>query len=816
MVLVLMAAIGLGLPWSAMGAEKSRSPAQGQAPGKGHKTFTAPQVQSTDKKTTTTQEAEPMRVGEIKFEGLVAHKPEDLLPRLATKAKEPYNPIVLREDVTRLGELMRQVAVRVENMPENKIRVIFTVEEFPRLRKMQVLGNSKLTTERIEKIAKLKSGDALEERVIKSLRNALMEEYKKLGLAQAKIDIKTAPVEPETAPAPPEAKPAEAKPQPALADLQIIIQEGEQILVNQVELEGNKIFSTARLKFHLQTKGSWWFVKNYYDDKAFEDDLDALRNFYASNGYFDASIERGAFRDEMKKGKHVITPVITIREGEQYTLNSVDVRGARLFSREEVLAPFENLSGTEFKGKTFAHALNELRNLYFDAGFLTTEIKPVNEFDHENHAVNVTIQITEKDRIYVGKVKIQRPKEMEEETVGFFRKLYGRFAPPISDEAIMREVLLKPGETFSKRKERETIRRLDRLGVFNNPEGKPTIKIINEPTANPRVNDAVIELQEGNTGDFGGGIGYGDVSGVFGFVWLTERNLFGEARDLRVQLQIGMRASSASISYLDRHYNGTDDALRASVYYSLIRPTGYTQNNIGTTVEMSHPLYDDWERTVRARIEFVRLNPDSGITTKEDLNASYPVLTGRLGFRQDTRYPYQYPKEGRLLEGGLEAGYGGGPLVKLTGNAEFYRQLPYGLVFRSNPSFGLIPYDASTVGLTERLFLGGADDLRGFKFRGAGLRDPLDSEVGVGGAVKLLVRNEVLVPIYEPLSGVFFVDSGLLGANPFNYEGPRMSTGVGLRMSIRQATVAVDFAVPILRQSGDQTQFVHFSFKSSF
>jgi outer membrane protein assembly factor BamA len=219
---------------------------------------------------------------------------------------------------------------------------------------------------------------------------------------------------------------------------------------------------------------------------------------------------------------------------------------------------------------------------------------------------------------------------------------------------------------------------------------------------------------------------------------------------------------------------------------------------------------------VQGRLEYIRLREADGFDPKEDLDVSYPVATVRLGVFDDTSYPRANPSEGRRLAGGVELGYADGPLIKFSGDAEYHYRLSKNLVYHFNPSFGLIPYDSDNIGITERFFLGGSDDLRGFAFRGAGRRDDDDEDVGIGGAVKLLVRNELSSPVYDPVSGVVFLDVGTLGGSPFDIEAPRASAGVGARFAMGRTAIALDLAAPLIKQGDDQTQFLHFRFDSSF
>lgn len=749
---------------------------------------------------------EPALVEEIRFEGLISRKPEEVISRLSLKVGEPFNPLLIREDLEQLARIMRRVNVRTESAPGGGIRLVFVVEEFPRLRRMQIIGNSKISTERIETLANLEAGAQITENVVRSLRSALEREYRSMGLTGAKVRIRL----PIVLPGETDAESDDGKELPQ-TDMQIVIDEGIRIRVDDVVIEGAEKFSKLRLKFMMDTKGSWLFVKNYYEEELFEEDLIRLRGFYRSRGYFDALVERGVFEERSKKEELIYTPVVKIHEGERYRIGQIDVRGARLFSREEVLQAFEELKGEKYNGLDVSRAMRDAEALYFDSGFLATQLQPVQQLNPENQTVDLVVEIQEQGRIYVGDIRLDRPKYEIDEAPGLFQRLYERFAPPITDEAILREILLEPGEVYAKSVERDSVIRLRNLGVFSQ------VRIVNQPTSNPRVHDALISIEESPiTGGLGAGVGFGDVSGGFFFASFQERNLFGDARDFRVQLQLGTGASNLIFSYMDRHFRDSSDVFTASVFYTTYFRPGYRETTAGVNAELSRFLYGQWQAALRGRLEYVSLDERGGIDAKEDLEDSYPVIAARLTLTHNDLYPEFDPSEGRILRGSAELGYADGPLIKFIGSADFYYPVLRTWVYRFMPMIGFMPVDSDDIGLGERFFLGGSEDLRGFEFRGAARRDDLEDEVGIGGAAKILIRNELEFPLFNPVSGVIFLDAGILGETVFDYDSPRASTGFGIRFTMQQATVAVDLAIPIVKQKEDELQFLHFSFNGAF
>jgi outer membrane protein insertion porin family len=742
-------------------------------------------------------------IDRVEIDGLVSYRPEEVLSRLKTQAAKPYQPLDAQEDLRALARIMRNAAYDLEPTPDGQLVVRFRVVEFPRLGVLQVIGNVKLTTERIETLLALKPGESvLDADTLESARRALDREYQALGRPATRVTINLI-----------DAAETEAGKRPG-ADLQIVIDEGEQILCKDMIVRGNKVFSTTRLKSILQTNGSWLFLKNYYSEDLFEEDLQRLRDFYAAQGYFDATIARGAFEVSRAKGRPVVSPVVEIAEGERYVLGEVDVRGARLFSRAEILAPFRSLHDKPFDGPRFAEALEKATSLYADHGLLTTQFRPDYTYDAPAHRLNVMLQIVEHERIYVGRIQVVRPNYDDlDDDAGWFRKWYGRVAPPVADEVIAREILLKPGEIYDRALERDSARRLARLGVFDLEK----LSVHGSPTRDPGVHDVVVEAADNITGAHYFGIGFGDADGAYLEASFVERNFGGRADVLSIGGRLGTRTSSASIRFLNRHLGDTLDSLDSRIFFELQTRPGYRAHIGGGHFEWSHPLAESWTRRLRARFEGVKLEERDGIDAHEDLDRVYPVATLRLRFEQDARWPPGGPtREGYVQSVGVEAGYAGAPLLNLDAARDQYIPLTDRLTWRLFASAGVIPYHRDVLPIHERHFLGGNNDLRGFAYRGAGYFDEDEDDVPIGGAIKTLLKNELIFPIYKPISGVLFADVGSLAASPTSWEMPRASTGAGLLFDMRQMQVGLYLAAPVATRDDDQTRFFHFSLQSQF
>jgi len=728
-------------------------------------------------------------ITDVRFEGLKALKAEDLLANIESRPGTKYDKEKLAADLKCLGKSAMDIEARREQT-DGGVRLIFIVRENPTLAEVHFVGNSQIKSPDLAKVVRIRPGNVLTRDAVATAREGVLKEYRDRGYMRTQVTANLARTE------------------KGGAVLQVLINEGKKMRVDDLVIHGNAYFHTFRLKAALETKGSWMVFQNYFDESAFENDLQIIRQLYEGAGFFSVAVERGQFRYD--EAKQIVTPSIVIVEGPHYRLGNVGIAGNTYFTREEILAPFSGLTGKYFDAKDFAAALEKVRGLYQNAGFVTTEVNYEDvALDRDKGEVNIPVRIEEQGRVRVGRILIQRPNYLGDEEHSWFGKIYNRVAPPISNEAIRREMALKPGEVYDKRKEDESVEKLRRLDVFEE------VAIESRSTDTADVRDVLVKIKEGVTGNVLVGVGFSDAYGVYAFGDYTEKNVLGQAGDLRAGLLVGTKVINASISYFDRYLGSSDYSLYSEIHHErAIRP-GYDEANTGLSVEVGKPLTDQWKAYVQGRLEYVQLNETGH--PKEDFSRNYPVIAARMRFTHDTlEYgdsgtPRFYPTGGHLAAFGFEAGYAGGPLAKLTGSYEWNHKLAEKLVFATALSAGIMPVSADKVGPTERFYLGGTEDLRGFAFRGAGPHDSRDHDVPLGGASKLLARNELRYPIIDNLTGLVFVDAGMLNHEPFSLSQPRASTGVGLRLGVKQVQAGVDLALPVLKGKDDDLRYFHFT-----
>jgi len=108
--------------------------------------------------------------------------------------------------------------------------------------------------------------------------------------------------------------------------------------------------------------------------------------------------------------------------------------------------------------------------------------------------------------------------------------------------------------------------------------------------------------------------------------------------------------------------------------------------------------------------------------------------------------------------------------------------------------------DSIRVPMFDRFFLGGANTLRGYKYRFVGPKDEYGEPIG--GNTYWMGSVEYSIPLIERLRFAVFYDIGMvyLESYDFNFSSYNDNWGVGLRLSIPQlgpAPLRLDYAFPI-------------------
>ncbi|HUE36108.1 MAG TPA: outer membrane protein assembly factor BamA, partial [Candidatus Acidoferrum sp.] len=423
------------------------------------------------------------------------------------------------------------------------------------------------------------------------------------------------------------------------------------------------------------------------------------------------------------------------------------------------------------------------------------------------------------------------------------------------DKVIRRELSISPGDVFDMVRVKLSQNRLENLQYFDNVDLRP------EPTEPPIAGreDLVVNVEEKNTGNFTVGGGYSSVEQLVGFVDIQQINfdLFnppyftGAGQQFNLRLQIGNLDQEYDLNFVEPWFLNRKLALGVDLYrdvFNFDSPDNlFDESRTGARISLTRALWTDFFRgTVYYDLEDVGINLTGGNHGEEDISGGlhgFPQQTppnvpnailqqqgdhvfNRFGgsLTYDTRNSLALPNWGQLTELDPELSVGDQTFYKIElKTAWFFPGFFSGHVLEIDGHVGTAKgISGGDVPFYDRYFLGGIYDLRGFKYRNIGPREPNPNPPGtffnepIGGDSFWYGTAEYSLPIFEKEGGVglrfaLFYDIGSVGSGPYSFSGNFDDDwGVGLRLNIpKLGPLRLDYGIPIThdKYNGSSGQF---------
>jgi outer membrane protein insertion porin family len=545
----------------------------------------------------------------------------------------------------------------------------------------------------------------------------------------------------------------------------------ENPVVNGIEFRGNQVVDSAKLAEVIDTKvGEVLNTRTIYSDiqainTYYNDELGLLRN--------PTHVTDVAFED----GKVVLTIVDGI------TVSGVEVTGVTVFPQEQVEALISAKPGELFNRKTLEEDLTKVQQLYEDGEWVLDNVDTKIDPDTGKLTINVLEAVVEELRV-VGNSKTRT-------------------------SVVLKNLRTKPGAVLNRRRFQRDLERLKNLGYFRQVEpeferGSEKGKVI-----------LVLDVEEEKTGLATIGVGYagggssGIRSGITGAVSYSDRNLFGQGKNVSVSWQRGAQISAIALSYFDPAINGNQDSIGVSLFKNevdgLRQPITvdggqqfafYDDNRTGGSFTYGHPLSDDLRVFGTLRHETIEILQDS--------NSPFTPVglgTGSLnsvGFSAlyDTRDDIFNPHVGTFANGSInKAGFGGDfNFEKYTLEGRYYLPLGENHTIAMRAWGGMVTGDAP---ITEFFYAGGPDTLRGYQ------------QNQFFGTRFLVANIEYRFPIgnIKFLRGAVFADAGNAWTpGDINEDKIFLDAGLGLRITfpaLGLGVIRLDYA---FGEDGGRTQ----------
>lgn len=354
--------------------------------------------------------------------------------------------------------------------------------------------------------------------------------------------------------------------------------------------------------------------------------------------------------------------------------------------------------------------------------------------------------------------------------------------------------------------------------------------------------DLVVNLRETQTGRFMFGVGVNSDLGLTAQAIIDERNFDwrrwprtlsdvtngtawrGGGQSLRIEAVPGTEVQRYLVNFTQPYlFDTLPISFNLSGFLYDRRYFDWDEQRIGGRMGLGYRITPDLSLSVALRGEQVDFHNARvrGIPIIERALGESDLFSGKVSLTHDTRDIPFAPTEGHYLEMSYEQVFGSFDYPRANIDYRRYFLLRERIDRSGRHTLGFSfkgGITGSDTPVYENFFAGGYSTLRGFRFRHA---SPKVVDVTVGGQLSLLGSVEYIFPITadDMLRGAMFCDYGTIeeSYDDIEVDDFRVAIGAGLRVNVPAmgpAPIAIDFAVPLARESTDRIQ--NFSFFVGF
>ncbi|MDP2360187.1 MAG: outer membrane protein assembly factor BamA [bacterium] len=646
------------------------------------------------------------------------------------------------------------------------------VEELPRLRSLEIVGNDKLGKTRLRDALKgvVTVGLPVGELEMFKARRTLQDLYEKEGFRLAEVEVAVRNIE------------------EGQGDLHVVVKEGQRIRIDQVIIQGNEQVSDAKLIRRMKkTRPRMIFRSGKFDREAFEVDKGLLVAYLHNLGYRDARVlSDSVWVDEQSRDLKVL---VHLYEGRLYEVGEISWAGNTVFTVEELQRQISLRPGDPYSRKKLEQSVQEgLHDLYYNRGYIQAQVRPV-ELPRDEAVIDIRFEITENNVFSVKRVDFAGNDKTKE-------------------KVLRREMHLRPGDTFDVGKLRRSLRDLTILNYFE--AVNPDVDIASADQVN-----LTVEVKEKNTDQIMMSAGYSERDKLVGSIGFSLNNLMGNGQTLSFDWQFARSYRSLNLEFQEpflfdrpilagfrvfdiqrtRTYNWDFDQKSRGGSVTLGKRLTWPDNyfRVSSTYRLEETVYTNFVSSSRAELNRRGIYEDD------------PELASTLSVSlvRDSRDHPEFPQNGSTVR--LDSEIGGG---YLGGERDFQR---YTLEARSySPFLGkFIHYNSLEAGIVDglgardevpwikRFFMGGSGLSLGTPLRGYS-----DRSVGTGedgGRIKFKAGTEIrfqLIP-NPTVYGLVFGEAGKVWKNlkSSSLSDLDKSAGLGLRLHMPMiGLIGLDYA----------------------
>lgn len=752
---------------------------------------------------------EPFVVETIKLEGL---------QRISEGTVYNYLPVEVGEVVaeTDTHAILRELYKtgffsQISLLRDDHVLVVKVVER-PAIGSIQIKGNKDIKTDDLNKGLKdagLQEGRTYQPATLKQITQSLQRQYYNYGKYAVNIEASVKEEERNR------------------VSILIDITEGKPARIKDINFVGNRVFTNKKLSKEMQlttpTLFSWFNNSDQYVKQKLAGDTETIRSYYLDRGYLQFNLD--STQVAITPDKESIYLTLNMKEGEQFTVHAVDLVGNTVVPKEELIDLLSIHSGDIFSRQKVVESSQAISDRLGEEGYAFADVDPDPiPVEGKENLVDLHFKVQPGNRYYA-------------------RHIVFRGNGKTKDEVLRREMVQLEGAWVSSKKIKDGQTQLNRTGYFKN------VQVDIQPVAGLADQvDIIYTVEEASSGQMTGGIGYSDVDGLLFQFSVSNRNFLGSGNNVDFNFNNSAAVTNYSVGYYNPYYTTNGISRGFNFYYKetdLSKTTNissYTTDNYGGNVNYGFPISSRSRFELGGGYQTTKLAIDERFSPQEIIGfvnsngSDYSEYTLSAGYRYNNLDRYLFPEKG--VQFGV-SGMGAVPgsdiqYYRFNADAESFYPLGHDFIFTLSGRLGYGEGYGKTEGLPfyKHYFAGGARSVRGFSESSLGPKDSNARPFG-GNFLALSTASIVLPnPFTEGQSSArasLFVDAGQVyntrgtyrnaagnGVNINNPSGFRAATGVSLTWISPLAPLVFSYAVPLIKEPGDDTQAFTFTFGTYF
>ena len=720
-------------------------------------------------------------IKEIKFNGLNHLSNASALNLTGLKIGETIN---LDKINTAILNLYKQNYFENIAVEENNGILNIIVTEKPSIAKISITGIASNDRKQVESILGIKRGTLFDEASAKEASERIKAYYEAKSYFDTVVEYRKKTLENTEG-----------------LELEFIVNRGENIVINNVNLSGAKEFSYSDIEPSIVNKEKefmgWMWGRNDGKLKIFELSNDSARisDEYMKKGYLDVQVSSPYLKTYTDTYQANLT--YFIKEGKPYKIESVSIENP-LFSEEENMQNVKNLRSTQGKLINIEDIRKDVKTIETqsaDLGYAFAEVYPDIQKNDQTQEASVVFKVIPHDKVYIRNVIIS----------GNSRTV---------DRVVRRELYITEGNLYNRTDLSESTNALRRTSYFDDVE-------IKEEKVDDTHIDLIVNVKEASTGAISGGIGYGSSDGLLLNASLSDTNIFGSGIKSSVSVDKSDDTLSGRISLINPRILDSQYSLGGTLYSNDYEWDNYSEKNYGFDITLGRQFARYYNVSLTYNLEqsdIYHLSPTLLRTGYELGKTIKSSITPAITFNNTD--DYYLPRKGIIASTSLEyAGLGGDQeFLSSSSKFNFYQGLQdyigYDLIYRYKASFYKV-WDEGYLPINQRIYLGGIRSLRGFESRTVSPKNEWGDEVG--GTIAFANSVELSFPLIDriKLRGSVFFDYGMIGNKNLD-EIQRMSTGLGIEWITPIGPLQLVFAKPLNDKKGDDTNTFEFNLGTRF